>query len=230
MTTQTGNGDKKAASPKRRKRDNNAKYKPSKIAAEVFVENLATNTGKGAITRAAQAAYPNQNANSAHATGSKLLQNPTIVANVTRRRLEAAKSAGVTRDMLVGLLMQIATASLADFKNAEGNLDWELAKERGIDHLIHAEDITERHSAIGSYRVTRKFKLPDKVRAMDLIAEITGMKKQPGKNPLDSARDNFLIMRAKAEYADLSDEELAKYPAQNHKVTVAEILEGKVGG
>lgn len=212
--------------PKRRKRDSHVKTKSSKIAAEVFIEHLANDTSKGAVTRAAQAAYPNQNPNSAHATGSKLLQNPTVAENVTRRRLEAAKSAGVTRDMLVGLLMQIATASLADFKNDAGELDWEMAKERGIDHLIHAEDITERHSAIGSYRITRKFKLPDKVRAMDLLAEITGMKKQPGKNPLDSARENFLIMRGKAEYADLSDEELAKYPAQNHKVTVAEILEG----
>jgi hypothetical protein len=212
--------------PKRRKRDSHVKTKSSKIAAETFIEHMATHSGKGVVSDAAQLAYPGQSRSSAGVTGSRLLSDPKICAEIENRRKRLTEAVSLTRTMTLNLLSQMAAASLSDFHNEHGQFDWEVAKARGIDHLVQEEDITERNSKDGSRRVTRKYKIPDKTRVLDLYAEILGWKKQPGKNPLDSARENFLIMRAKAEYADLSDEELAKYPAQNHKVSVAEILEG----
>lgn len=211
---------------KRRTRDSHVKTKSSKIAAEVFVEHMATHSGKGVVSDAAQAAYPNQSRNAAKVTGSRLLTDPNVCQQIENRRKALAQAAGLTRRMTLNLLSQIATASLSDFQNEDGEFDWEIARKRGIDHLVHEEDITERNSKDGSRRVTRKYKIPDKIRALDLYTEIQGWKREPGKNPVDSAITNFLIMRQKPEYADMSDEELAFYPAQNHEVTVAEILQG----
>lgn len=196
---------------KRRRRDSHVKTKPAKQAAEVFIDHMVTHSGKGVISDAAQAAYPNQSRSSANVTGSRLLNDPKICQEIENRRKALSEAAGLTRTMTLNLLSQQATVSLSDFHNENGEFDWEVAKARGIDHLVQEEDITERSS---------------KDRTLDLYAEIQGWKRERQKNPIESARENFLIMRAKTEYADLSDEELAKYPAQNRKVTVADILEG----
>jgi hypothetical protein len=212
--------------PKRRKRDSHVKTNPAKQAAEKFIEVLTTVPGKGAITRAAKVAYPNQTRGSAATTGHMLLKDPYVQEQVKLRQMACRQLAGVTREDIIGNLLSIIYGSLRDITGADGYIDWETAEARGISHLVQEVEITDRHSKDGSSRRTTKYKLPSKLQAMDLLTEMTGWKRERQKNPIESARENFLIMRAKAEYADLSDEELAKYPAQNHKVSVAEILEG----
>ena len=214
-------------SPKRRRRDNNQKTRPAKAAAEVFINYMATHSGKGVVSDAAQAAYPNQSRNAAKVTGSRLLTDPNVCQQIENRRKALMNAASLTRTMTLNLLSQIAAASLSDFQDEHGQFDWEIARQRGIDHLVHEEDITERSSKDGSRRVTRKYKIPDKIRALDLYAEIQGWKKERGKNPLDVARESYLIMRQDPVYKDVSDEELAKYPANRNGVSVAEILEGQ---
>jgi phage terminase small subunit len=218
---------KKPATRQRRKRDSHVKTKPAKHAAEVFIDHMATHSGKGVVSDAAQAAYPNQSRNAAKVTGSRLLSDPNVCQQIENRRKALAEAAGLTRSMTLNLLSQIATASLSDFQDEHGQFNWQTARERGIDHLVHEEDITERSSKDGSRRVTRKYKIPDKIRALDLYTEIQGWKKEPAKNPLDAARETYLIMRQDERYKDVSDEELANFPAQRFGVTAAEILEGQ---
>lgn len=212
---------------KRRRRDSHVKTKAAKQAAETFIDHMATHSGKGVITDAAQAAYPNQSRNAAKVTGSRLLSDPNVCQQIENRRKALSEAAGLTRTMTLNLLSQQATVSLSDFHNENGEFDWEVAKARGIDHLVQEEDITERSSKDGSRRVTRKYKIPDRTRTLDLYAEIQGWKKERAKNPLDAARETFLIMRQDPIYRDVPDEELAKYPAKRNKVSVAEILEGQ---
>lgn len=188
---------------------------------------MATHSGKGVVTDAAQAAYPNQSRNAASVTGSRLLSNPNVCHQIENRRKALAVAASLSRTMTLNLLSQIATASLSDFQDEHGQFDWQTARERGIDHLVHEEDITERNSKDGSRRVTRKYKIPDKIRALDLYTEMQGWKREPAKNPLEGARETYLIMRQDPIYKDVSDEELAKYPAKRNNVSVAEILEGQ---
>lgn len=228
MTTQSGEGGKKAASPKRRKRDSHVKTAPAKRAADTFVDAFVSDTGKGAATRSAQAAYPNQSKISASQTANELLKDPYVIQQIKIRQQTCRTAAVVTREDLIGCLMFIIYGSLDDVIGINGEIDWETARFRGIAHLIQEVDRTERHSKDGSSRVTTKYKLPNKLQAMDLLTEMTGWKKQPAKNPTDAARETYLIMRQNESYKDITDEELAKFPAQRFNVSVAEILEGAV--
>lgn len=222
---------KKSAKPSQRTRDNHLKLKSSKIAAEVFVDALTTAPRrKGAIARAARIAYPSQNARSARTTGSRLLADPYVQEMVRARLDRAAEAAGITRQELVGLLAQMASASLADVQNARGDLDWDVAKERGVDHLVSQVAVTERHSEqkrknaktgkftnrITHRRITTTYKMPDKIKAGDLLAELMGWKKQAMKNPVDSARESYEIMRRKQDYADVPDKDLARLAQEAH--------------
>lgn len=228
MTTPTNGGDKEAAPTKRRrKKDSTAKSKRARAAADTFVEHYSKDHSKGAITRAAQAAYPNQSKTSATTTGSRLLRTPHVQELLKKRRDAAARQADAQRAQLVGNLMSIIFMSLDDVLGDNGEINWEIANERGIAHLIQEVDRTERHSKDGSRRVTTKYKLPNKIQAMDLLAELTGWKRERQKNPIESARETYAIMRQDERYRDLPDHELARFPAQRFNVSVAEILEGQ---
>lgn len=216
--------DKTTARKKRRSRDNNRRTKTGKEGAERFIQELASESGKGAITRAAQKAFPNQKPRSAAATGSRLLQDPYVADRVNRLRNEAALAAGLDRTTTLYLLGQMAVASLADFQNDEGEFDWSVAKERGIDHLVQEEEITIRHSNTGASRTTRKYKLPSRLHAIDLIAELTGWKKAPAKNPIDAARELYAVFRAKPQFADLPDERLIELAARTVKVNPEDLI------
>lgn len=212
---------------KRRRRDSHVKTAPAKKAADAFVEHFTSDGGKGAITRAAQAAYPNQKRNTAAITGSQLLKDPYVQQQIKIRQQICRQLAAVTRADIIGNLMSIIYGSLKDVHGEDGLIDWELAEERGIAHLIQEQEITDRHSKDGSSRRTTRYKLPSKLHAMDLLTEMTGWKKERAKNPVDAARETYLIMRQDPIYKDVPDEELAKYPAKRNNVSVAEILEGQ---
>ena len=212
---------------KRRRRDSHVKTNPAKEAADKFIEVLTTSPGKGAITRAAKVAYPNQKRGSAATTGHMLLKDPYVQRQVKIRQEACRQLAGITRDDIIGNLINIIYGSLKDVKGEDGLIDWELAEDRGIAHLVQEEEITDRHSKDGSSRRTTRYKLPSKLQAMDLLTEMTGWKREPQKNPIDLARQTYLVMRQDARYTDVPNEELAAFPAQRFKVSVAEILEGQ---
>lgn len=240
MTTPTSKGGEKAATTKRRKRDSHIKTEPAQEAANNFADALSTDAGKGAVTRAAQKAYPKQSKRAAAVTGSRLLKNPNVQAMIAERRRRAMADSDISRQEVIGLLAQQARASLADVTNDDGTaLDMKQARERGLDHLLREITVTERsHTrrvrlAKGKYRtevhrrVTTKYKIHDPQKAIDLLSEIAGWKREPAKNPIDLARANFQVMRGKDIYRDIPDAKLAEYPAAQYNVSVAEILEGQ---
>lgn len=238
---------KKSTTAKRRVRDSHLKTKASQRAAEVFVDALTSQPQtKGAIARAARIAYPAQSARSSRVTGSRLLADPTVQAMVARRLESAREAARMTREEAVGLLAQQASASLGDVLNARGEFDLQDARSRGVDHLLKEISVTERHHTkrqrVGKgkgakyvththTRTTTKYKIHDPQKAMDLQADLMGWKKQAMKNPIDSARESFAIMRARPEYKDLSDQTVAQLAQESHGLpasAVADILAGTV--
>jgi len=207
-----------------RRRDNNGKNTIGKDAREVFVDAFTTDRSKGRIGRAARKAYPNQKRSSAYTTGSRLLKDPKVQAAVLKRLQRAAKRANMTREEAIGMVAEISTASLFDVLTPSGELDLKAAKEKGVDHLIKEYQVVERHSKDGSSRKTVTYKVNDRLSAIDLLAELRGWKKEPAKNPLTAAQESYAVMRAKPDYEDIPDEELAKLQAEIFGVTAAEIL------
>lgn len=222
MPKETTPPDKKPA--KRRQRDNNGHQVPTQTAMEVFADQYTKDKGKGRVTRAAQVAYPNQKPNSAAVTGSRLLRHPKVDRLIKKRLDRASRMAQVDREALIGMLMEIASASLGDIQNESHEIDWATAKKKGKDHLVKEISVTERHSKDGSSRSTTTYKMYSRHDAIDLLTDILGLKKQPAKNPLDTAREVFKQMRTDEKYSDMSDAELARYPALRFKVPIEDLL------
>ena len=156
------NGDSAEKPPrrKRRSRDNNLKTQAGKAGADRFIEEVTGRTGKGKITHAAQAAYPNQKRGSAAATGSRLLKDPYVQEQIRLRQRAMAEVAAVNRDMLIGNLNMIIYGSLDDVTSREsGLIDWEKAKDRGVAHLIQEITVTDRHAKDGSSRKSTTYKV-----------------------------------------------------------------------
>ena len=211
-------------------RDNSGKSQSTKgktaagrEAREVFVEALTTDRGKGRIVRAARKAYPNQNHNAAQVTGSRLLRDAKVQSMIRERLDRAAQSAGIRREEVTGILRQIGGSSLTDVLNDEGELDWNLAKERGTDHLIKEVVVTVRHAKDGSSRVTRTYKMHDPLRAFDLLSDLQGWKKQPAQNPIDAGKDMYNILRSNPTFDGLSDENLRERIALQLNISPADL-------
>lgn len=149
------------------------------------------------------------------------------VAEEIRKRCERAQQHTITRAQIVGRLVEIANASLGDFVDSHGELDMVKARNSKKDHLLKKIRVIKRTSRDGSSRITKEFEIESPLAALDLLAEITGIKKERQKNPIDSARETFQIMRQSERYKDVPDEELAKFPAERFNVSVNEILEGQ---
>lgn len=197
------------------KRDNPGKHKATqgktaagRDARKVFVEAFSADKGKGRITRAAQAAYPNQKKQSASVTGTRLLKDPKIQASIQKRLETACSHANITRQEILGMVAEVARHSISDiplptFKE-DGTLDWSAAEKAGVAHLIKEVEITERHSKAGTRR-TARFKAMPRDWALSELKEIFGMHKQAAPNPIDSAKEMLAILRNDARYADLDD-------------------------
>lgn len=179
--------------------------------------------GKGRTRRAAQKAYPNQSKNSAYVTGSRLLRDTKVQAAIRSRLDRAEKQSNISRKAVEGLLAEQVFSSYTDVLK-DGDLDWAEAIKRGKDHLIRRITVTERHSKDGGFRRSTTYELVDNQKAATLLADMKGWKREAGKNPLTAAQESFAVMRAKTEYADIPDGELAKLQAEIFGVSIAEIL------
>lgn len=146
------------------------------------------------------------------------------VAEDIRKRLERASQHTITRQQIIGRLVEIANASLGDFVNADGELDMVKARNSKKDHLIKEINVVKRTSKDGASRITRTFKIESPIAALDLLAEITGIKREPQKNPLDLARQHYRVQRQKEIYRDMADVDLAHYSAAIYDVSIADIL------
>lgn len=139
------------------------------------------------------------------------------VAESIRMRMErAADHHIVTREQIIGRLVEIANASLGDFVDSDGELDLIKARNSKKDHLLKEISVVKRTSKDGASRITKSFKIESPLTALDLLTEILGLKKQAMKNPVDSARESYEIMRRKQDYADVPDQALARLAQEAH--------------
>lgn len=191
-----------------------------------FIGEIVKNGGKQTAA-AMSAGYSPDNPNAAAVTASRLLRKPKISAAVARRMRQAEQAAGITRQQVIGIFAEIAQTSLADVLDKNGELDWKKARRMGKDHLIKSVTVTERHSKDGSYRVSRKYEGYSRLEAGSHLKEIFGLHKQAGRNPGEIALETFRTLRANPDYADLTDEQLAAYPAERYGVSVEELLASK---
>ncbi len=66
----------------------------------------------------------------------KPLENTRILEAVGKRKAEALRNAQIDTAVIVGSLAEIATASLADVLDENGDFSIKKARENGVDHLI----------------------------------------------------------------------------------------------
>lgn len=223
MPEETKPATRTRGQPVKHKNTNRGKTVPGQDAKEIFAEAYVNDRGKGRTRRAAQKAYPNQSKNSAYVTGSRLLRDTKVQAAIRSRLERAEKQSDISRKAVEGLLAEQVFSSYTDVLK-DGDLDWAEAIKRGKDHLIRSITVTERHSKDGAYRRSTTYQLVDNQKAAALLADMKGWKREAAKNPADVAADTFRAMRQNPDYAELADEELAKYPAERYGVTVQDIL------
>ncbi len=156
---------------------------------------------------------------------ARLSQTMVGVAEEIRGRMErAAGHCQITRDQIVGRLVEIANASLEDFVDDDGDLDMKKVRRSQKGHLIKEINVVRRTSKDGASRITKGFKIESPLAAFDLLSEVLGLKKQAARNPVEIAREVYRSMRADTKYADIPDEELAGYTAKRFKLPVQEVL------
>lgn len=170
----------------------------------------------------------------------KWLQEPNFKAEVERLAIEmtgiaiqiqermraATRHAVITRDQVLGRLCEIANASLGDFMDDNDHLDWRKARKAKKDHLI--TEVTVRRSKDGASRTTYKIERP--TVALDLIAEIMGLKKQPGKNPVDAAREAWELAKGDDAFIGIDPDKLAEIYAQQFGVSKGDLVQENESG
>lgn len=169
----------KEATPKRPTRT----LDPEKV--EKFVNKKAAGVpGAQAVREAGWEQSPD----AAAVTASRLLSRDDIRARVEERRQEALRRAGMETDVIIGALAEIATASVGDVLEDDGSFDLQKCRERGVDHLLKELERTERTDKDGARTVTYKYKMYDRLNAINQLRDTYGMKEEPRPNSLDERR------------------------------------------
>jgi hypothetical protein len=103
-------------------------------------------------------------------------------------------------DQVIGGLVEIACASIADTLDCDYNFSWEQAKKNGVDHLVKKIVVTERHGKNGHDRKTT-CEMYSRQDALEELSQIMGLRKQQAKNPHEAAME--ALDDLKAEFPNL---------------------------
>jgi phage terminase small subunit len=111
--------------------------------------------------------------------GSEFLANPNIAARIAEMQAERASRTKIDADWLLKRLADEATANIADLYDDDGALksvhDWPEIWRIG---LVQGMDVEERYEGRGEERtqvVTRKIKISDRVKRLELIGKHIGV-------------------------------------------------------
>lgn len=148
-----------------------------------FVEGVAR--GKSGSKAARDAGYSEK---TARVIASENLTKPSISEAVEKRRAEAMRRAQINTDVIIGSLAEIATASLGDVLDDEGNFDIQIARVNGVDHLLKKVVRTVRHSKDGSSRTTYEYEMYSRLDALHQLRDTFGMKEEQRSNTLEERR------------------------------------------
>jgi hypothetical protein len=149
-------------------------------AEQRFVENIAAGMTQ---TAAYKEAYPKASDASARACASQKLTDPNIQAAVIQERKDqAASAAGVTVAMVVGGVAELAFGSIADIPFVDGHVDWERARESGVDKLIKSIRVQRHTTKDGRDFVTTNIELYSRLDALKELGDYLGVKQKPREN------------------------------------------------
>jgi phage terminase small subunit len=182
-----------------------------KHKVDKFVENIAQ--GKKGPDAVIDAGW-NQSRESASVTAHRLLRNAKISEAVEKRKEEAMRRAQIHTDVIVGSLAEIATASLADVLDENGEFDLEAAREKGTDHLIKklktiTFDTKDKDGNITSTRTTHEYEMYSRLDALGQLRDNFGMKQEARPNShteVEQAIQDFM-RKAKERGYEVSFEE-----------------------
>lgn len=163
---------------------------------ERFVAEVIKNGGNG--TKAALAAGFAESG--AHQEAYRLLRNAEIQERIRR----AKERAGITPEIVTGILAQQLLGDVSDILNDEGRFDYKRAKERGVTGQIQKLKIRNRDlfNAQGEpvgVETIHELELYSSQSAAKILTGTLGMLKQPAVNPEDVARVKAEIDRLIAE-------------------------------
>lgn len=178
---------KKAAKKTRKK----LTPKQERFAAEVL------KNGGNATKAAIAAGYAPSGASE---EGYRLLRNAQIQERIQR----AKERAGVTPEIVAGVLAQHLLGDIADVLDDGGRFNYELAKGRGVTAQIKKLKIKERKlfTSTGEkegIETSYELELYSAQDAAKIFVGTLGMAKQPATNPQDAARVKAEIDRLIAE-------------------------------
>lgn len=111
-----------------------------------------------------------------------------IKGEVARRQSIAMERAGMHTDVIVGSLAEIATASLGDVLDENGDFSMAKARENGVDHLIKRLEKTVRFAKNGEKIETYKFEMYSRLEALNQLRDNYGMKQEPRANAYEETR------------------------------------------
>lgn len=162
-------------------------------------------------TRAYKVAYPNcKKDETASVNGSKLLRNTKVQEYISERQKEAEERTKVTQDMVIKELAKIAFMDIRKLYNRCGELkniqDIDADSAGAISSLETLEEFEgygEDREQIGD---TRKVKLLDKTKALELLGKHLGMFK-----------DKIEISKSTGEIAEEIDKYISERAGSDDK-------------
>ena len=163
---------------------------------ERFAAELIKNGGN-ATKAAVDAGYSQK---SASEQGYENLRNPQIQERIRR----AKERAGITPEIVSGVVAQQLLGDVADLLDDEGRFNYELAKKRGVTSQIRKMRIKERElfdsdgDKVG-IETTYDLELYSAQEAAKILVGTLGMQKQAAVNPEDVARVKAEIDRLVSE-------------------------------
>jgi phage terminase small subunit len=188
-SARTAHDSKKSASGEKAKK----KLTPKR---ERFVAEVIRNGGNA--TQAAIAAGYAES--SAYQRGHELVRNSEIQERIQR----AKQRAGITPEIVTGVLAQQLLGDISDVLDDEGRFDYKLAKKRRatgqIQKLkIKKRDLFNAKGELAAVETIHELELYSSQSAAKILTGTMGMLKQPAVNPEDVARVKAEIDRLVAE-------------------------------
>lgn len=131
-------------------------------------------------TRAYKVAYPNcKKDESAAAAGARLLRIVKVGEYIQKRMKDREKRTEITQDRVLGELAKLGFLDVRKFYDADGNPRDLHNLDDDVAACIVGLDILEEYEGYGDDRTlighVKKYKLADKIKALELIGRHLGM-------------------------------------------------------
>ena len=156
-------------------------------------EYLKTGADGGRFNATQAALNAGYSERSAATQGSALLQNAEVQAAIAKAQEQVQGEAVMSFDEACQVLTRMVRADLRDYYNDRGMVD-----EMTCGDTVAIAEVVRTRRPTGEY--TTKFKLVDKIRAIERLSKLLGWDKPTKVAPTDPSGDN--------PYKLVNDEEL----------------------